>query len=405
MPLFRELIAQEFEENRKEFTGLESGGRSVEEFQTAIADLTTNFSKDEIEEKLSEYDLPGALPTEEYSKDGDLIVPFPTSSEWESHEAVNKWARKQIEGITTIAADGSQIDPVKEFRKPVGLIQAVWISNRHTPDRDYEEDAELKVLTPSDILYENPNTGHTRVDNQEVPLSRFEMETRVLREKIEEHRNDETPPIIFYDGPLILSYIQIMDEKAKKRHGEAMAQLLAASKYHEVPIVGYISGSRATELSDMIKKMEIIDTNHKARDYRILDPSMENWGDRCILFKSRRDQTLDRLKTTYRGVDYDFSKNILFTYLNTGGGAQMARLELPKWIQEKGMIDHLMSAVRAECGVGLGYPEILQEVDTDAVISYQEREEFLGMYQQFMEENDIELEWNNKSLSKKRRRR
>lgn len=405
MPLYRDLIAQEFERNRKEFSGLGSGGKAVEEFQEAATDLTSEFSKDEIEEKLGEHRLPGALPTEEYSENDDLIVPFSTSSDWESHEAVNEWARKRIEGIATIAADGSQIDPVKEFRKPVGLVQVVWISNKHTPDREYDEDVEIEVLTPEDILYENPNTGHMRVDDQEVPLTRFEMETRVLKEKIEEHRDDQTPPIIFYDGPLILSYIQVMDEFAKKRHGDAMAQLLAASKYHKVPVVGYISGSRATEISEMIKKLELVNARQKARDYRILEPLMNNWGDRCVLFESRRDETLDRLQTTYRGVDYDFSDNILFTYLNTGGGAQMARLELPRWIQEERMIDHLISAVRAECGVGLGYPEILQEVDTDAVISYKQRDEFLGIYQEFMEENDIKLKWNNKSLSKKRRRR
>lgn len=405
MPLYRNRIAQELEGKKSEFTGKAVNQKAIEEFRSAAGELTSKFSADEIREELKDYDLPKALPTEEYSEDGELIVSFDESSDWSSHEAVNNWAREKIHGVTTVAADGSQIDPVTEFEQPVGLVQAVWISNNHTKEGDYERGVETNVLSPEDILFENPNTGHIQVDNEEVPLARFEAEMKVLEQQIKEHSDDETPPVVLYDGPLILSFTQMFDDVTRERYGEALARLLAASRHHQVPVVGYTAGSKASDFAKMIEKLGLIDASSSVRDYQIFEDMAENWGDRSVLFKSRRDNSLNQLQTSYHGVEYDFSESILFSYMQIGSGPQLDRLDIPEWVLEEGLVDHVMSVVRAECGVGRGYPEILQAADADAVISRQDREEFLRMYQDFSEENDIELRWNNKALSKKRRRR
>ncbi len=403
MPLYKEKVAQELEGKKSEFSGGISK-EAVEEYQNAAKELSENLSKEEIMDQLEEEQHPGALPTEEF-KDEGMNVTFEESSDWESHEAVNNWARDQLQGLTTVAADGSQIDPVTEFEQPVGLVQVVWMANHHSSEGEYEEEAETTVLTPEDLLFEDPNSGHIQVDDQEVPLTRFETEMRVLEKQIKEHNEDENPPVVIYDGSLILSFIQMFDQKAQKRYSEALSRLLAASRHHEVPVIGYVSGSKATELSNMIQKLDLVETGKQIRDYQFLEELMENWGDRTPLFYAHRDQTQNRLQTAYHGVEYDFSDKILFTYLDIGPGAQIDRVALPEWIHEQGKTEYVLSVVRAEAGVGRGYPEILQSVDADAVISRQDREEFLRMYQEFSDENDIELRWNNKALSKKRRRR
>lgn len=405
MPLYRNHVAQELEGKRSEFTGKAINQAVVEEFQSAAKSLPDEYSAEEIREALSEYELPSALPTEEYSKDGELVVSFDESGEWSSHEAVNNWARNHIQGVTTIAADGSQIDPVTEFEQPVGLAQAVWISNNHEEGGDYERGVDIRVLSPEDILYEDPNTGHIRVDNEEVPVARFEVEMKVLEQQIKEHSDDEQPPVVLYDGPLILSFAQMFDEVVRERYGEALARLLAASKHHGVPVVGYTAGSKASDFAKMIEKLGLVDASSSVRDYQIFESLTENWGDRTVLFNSRRDNSLRQLQTSYHGVDYDFSEDILFTYMEIGGGPQLDRLDMPRWVMEEDLVEYVLSVVRAECGVGRGYPEILQAVDADAVISRQDREEFLRMYQDFSDEHDIKLRWNSKALSKKRRRR
>jgi hypothetical protein len=61
--------------------------------------------------------------------------------------------------------------------------------------------------------------------------------------------------------------------------------------------------------------------------------------------------------------------------------------------------------VRAEAGIGRGYPEVLQQADTDAVLDQRDRNEFLRLLQNWAEANDVPLEWNAKALSKELRRR
>ncbi|MFB6217436.1 MAG: DNA double-strand break repair nuclease NurA [Candidatus Aenigmatarchaeota archaeon] len=403
MPLYKEKVAQDLEEKKSEFSGVRSR-EVVEEYQEAAGSLEEDYDLEELEEQLEELDSVPASPTEEFDEKG-LLIPFEESNDWGSHEAVNNWARQNLESVSTIAADGSQIDPVSEFEQPVGLVQVVWMKNNHSAEKSYDQGVETEVLTPDDLLFENPNTGFIQVDDQEVPVTRFETEMRVLEEQVKQHSEAEEPPVVMYDGSLILSFMQMFDQKTQERYAEALARLLAASKHHGVPVVGYISGSRATELGQLIKKLDLVETQQSVRDYQVFSEKADHWGSRTALFTSHRDSTLNKLTASYHGQDYDFSQDILFTYLNIGAESQMDRVELPRWILEEDMVEYVLSTIRAECGVGRGYCEILQAVDADAVLSRNDREEFLRLYQDFSDEHEMELRWNNKALSKKRRRR
>jgi hypothetical protein len=64
-----------------------------------------------------------------------------------------------------------------------------------------------------------------------------------------------------------------------------------------------------------------------------------------------------------------------------------------------------LDVVRAESGVGRGYPEVLQQADTDAVLDQRDRQQFLRLLQKWAETNDVPLEWDAKALSKELRRR
>lgn len=403
MPLYKDRIAKELEDKKREFDGGGFDKAVIDQFRDAAKEFSSDIDV-EIIDKLETLQYPGAVPTEEFLEEEEWIVSFEESDSWNSHEAVNNWSRSQLENVTTIAADGSQIDPVKEFEKPVGLVQVVSIANDHTRSGDYEEDATVEILTPEDILYSD-GEGRKQIDDQEVDTKRFETEMQVLEKQIEKFSDREQPPVVIYDGSLLLSFTGKFDGEIQGRYAEAMSRLLAASRYHGVPVVGYVSGSVATDLSKMLDNLNLVDTGQTVRDYQMLQGFTENWGDRTALFKSQRDDTLETLHTTYQGEDFDFSDKLLFTYLDVGSGPQMDRIELPQWVVEESLFDYVISVIRGEAGVGRGYPEILQSVDADAVISRQDRQQFLRMYQEFSEENDIELQWNNKALSKNRRRR
>jgi hypothetical protein len=111
-------------------------------------------------------------------------------------------------------------------------------------------------------------------------------------------------------------------------------------------------------------------------------------------------------------VKYDFANEIYFSYLKVPPGAGLDRLEFPGWLLDadapsgyESLYEYTLDAVRAEAGVGRGYPEILQQADTDAVLDQRDRQQFLRLLQGWAEENDIPLEWDAKALSKELRRR
>jgi hypothetical protein len=402
MPFYRDKVARELERSRSEFDDPEDRKRAVEAYRAASEDVHGSNTKTEVENGLDAYEQPGALPTGEFDEIEGLCVPFGES--WESHEDVNEWARDCLEGRPVIAADGSQIDPVQEFDRPVGLVQALWLVNHHSDKREFERDVEVEVLTPEDLLVEDDG-GYMRVDDEEVAVARFELEMQVLGELIEEYSDVSPTPVVMYDGPLTLSFAQMFGQEQQDRYAAALSKVLAASEHHEVPFVGFTSGSKAGDIGTMLESLDEISVSQKVKDFRTLLPYLESWGDRSQLYVCRRDNSLNWLTTNYRGEAYDFSDQIVFCYMNTGSGFALDRVDMPKWVVESGLAGEVIKIVRAQAAVGRGYPEILSAADTDAVISREDRERFLELYQDFAEANGIELRWMDKALNKKRRRR
>ncbi len=408
MPLYPEKIAERFEERKDDLRSESIGDVSlIEDYTQVMKNLDQRFSRTELESRLKKHKYPGAVPSREFDDQEGPVVPFEESSEWGSHEAVNRWAKDILRGVTTAGVDGSQIGPTPEFNRPIGMVQAVKIINHHEEGGSYDRGVKSEILTTADMLTEEDDSEFVKLDEQEVHVRRFEAETELIREEIEEYGGAEKPPVLFYDGSLLIWFITHLDISKKERYGRAMGKLLGASKRYKVPVVGYVGGSNATELKNMIQCLNLINQPEQflIRDHEFVSPLMENWGDRTVLYNSLETETLTRLKARYDGMEYDFSEDIMFTYLKTADGPQLDRIEMPRWIFEEGMLDHTMDVVRAECAVGRGFPEVLQQADADAVISAEDRKRFLRMYQEFSEENDIELRWNNKSRTKKRRRR
>src|SRR2546430_16087498 len=60
-----------------------------------------------------------------------------------NHEQARQWA-ECIEGITTIAVDGSQLLPWRDASIPVALIQVGFFINPHTPRQPYTKDVRIE---------------------------------------------------------------------------------------------------------------------------------------------------------------------------------------------------------------------------------------------------------------------
>lgn len=349
---------------------------------------------DEINSRLSHFDAPGALPADEYLNTKWMHVPF--NNEWSNHELARNWAYKILLNNATFAADGSQIMPSQEFSIPVAGVQVAWFENPHTLAGNYFKDSIFEVLSPDDLLM--GNSSERQISEQMVNLRRFQLEVKVLCDYMEryaqEHGITDRPPVVFLDSSIVISFAERWHEDQRKLFTEPIIKLLDTSAKTKIPVIGYVDTTYACDIAVMLKYF----FNMKVRRSPVHDAYLFrnfNWGDRTIFFTCARAGLLDSFGVHARGVG--------FLYLKTNQNLP-ARLEMPVWIYEAGLLDYVIDIVRAEVIVGLGYPYPLATADAAAVITAPDREAFYRIFQQFINEQEIPIKISQKSVSKLRYR-
>src|SRR5262249_28033393 len=186
------------------------------------------------------------------------------------------------------------------------------------------------------------------------------------------------------------------------RHINAMIRLLQCSKQTGVPVVGYVDSSDARDLAKMLECCFDLRKAERIHDTQIVNGRL-NWGDRTpLLICARRGA--DQKRESVLEVIERAGHQIGFTYLKATASTSPARLDFPMWIYERGLLDEVIDLVRAEVIVGNGYPYAIEAVDAAAVITAQDREAFLAIFERFVEEQGIKLRIAQKAASKLRRR-
>ena len=409
MPFYHGAVAndlQNFTEEIREYAGDDE--HVVANYRDALRDALADYDADRLGAEIGPHPQPGAAPTDEWDGSEEPVVPFERSASWENHEAVNRFAKEELEGTTTIAADGSEIGPTEEFTVPLGLVQVAWTANHHHPDGDYDSDVSSHVLGPQTVTEQAEEGGMHYIDGRVPGHERYRVEGRAVVECIRRFADRDPTPVVVYDGPLVPLFANTYAPAVRDEYyRETMARVLAASEHHEVPVVGYTAGTKRTNLAKMLQQAysDRLGDAPLIADAQVLDGFTENWGDRSLAFVNRWGETVDELATTYEGTEYGFAEEVLFTYLDVPGGDAMDYLEFPEWIQDAELVDDVLDVVRAETGVGRGYPEILQQADANAVLDAGAKERFLSLVQEFADEEDLPIDWDAKTLSKERRRR
>ncbi|RZV10517.1 NurA domain-containing protein [Natrinema hispanicum] len=421
MPIDKRGVAAELEANVETIeTYLKDDTGIVERYQDAFQRLPEEWTSEEIRDALQRASYPGAYPTDEFDSASSMVVPHAESDGWENHEEINEWAREILSDVPVMAVDGSQLPPTTEFNVPLAYVQAACAVNYHHADGRLDRDVDGRLLTPDEITRESEDGDYRFVDLQLVGHHRFEYEGSLLIEQLVELATARDAgdinhtPVVFYDGPLIASFTNPLRPETRERYISTLSRVVAASQHHEIPLVGYVAGSSATELVKMTRLLlkDEFETDRVIPDAHVLTELMSPWGDTTIPFISKRDGSVDALQTTYEGERYEFQDDILFSYLNVPPGTGLDRIEFPGWLCRSdgpdgydSMYEYTVEIVRAEAGVGRGYPEILQQADSDAVIDHQDRQQFHRIVQRWAESNNVPLEWNAKALSKELRRR
>ena len=311
--------------------------------------------------------------------------------------------------MTTIAADGSELGPTDEFTVPLGLVQVAWTANHHHEKGEYEEGINTRILGPKAVTQESDEEDGIRYTDGQAPgHERYLTEGETVINCIEEFADLDPPPIIIYDGPLVPTFANTYSPGVRDNYyRQTMSRVLAASQHHKVPIVGYSAGSSRTNIAKLLRRTyrDRLENEPFVADSRILNGFTKNWGDRSQVFVHRQDGTIDALECSYSGIEYAFATDVMFGYLDVPNGDAMDYLEFPGWILREELVDYVFDVVRAEAGVGRGYPEIIQQADANAVLDATAKRRFLALVQNFAEQEGLPIEWNAKRLSKERRRR
>jgi NurA domain len=398
----RDKILQQLQSKRDQFVAFEDSFQDEAGRYLDALDQMSMLPGSELTRRLAPVKTPGAVPTAEFDAAAGLRVEFP--HKWKNHQEAREWAFDALLDHPTFAVDGSQIRPDDDFSIPIAAVQVAWFENRHTVDGRYVKDARFEVLTPEDLTVE---FGDDRViSEQQVNLRRFELEIESLcasMKKLSAAGGDAAKlAVAFFDSSLVISFADRLQGEAQERHVRAMLELLRSSEKTGVPVVGYVDGSRARDLVHMVASLFKLNDAEKIHDAWLVDSRL-TWGARTPMFVCARGGA-DRKQQGILEKFEEYRRGVGFVYLKTSATAPPARLEIPLWVLERGLLDQVIDLVIAEVVVGNGYPYVIQSADAAAVINSRDRDAFYAIFQRFAREQEIGLRISEKTASKSRRR-
>lgn len=332
-------------------------------------------------------DAPGARPTTEWGTPGPRISqPGPTFA---SHADAHAWAAAQLHGRLTISADGSQIEPLPDVILPVAVVQVALFWNPHHADVPYRKQAETIVLSPLEL-------ADSRLEPKgELVCRRFEAETSMLADAMEEAAGHTPMAIAFYDGPLVVHFAERAVPEARMRYLKAIQHLLTTSRKTGIPVVGYIDSSQGRDLATLTGTLYDLPVKGMPSDPMLVADDLAQWGQRTAAVACAHGKILDAYQDGHRAVGV--------TYLRAHSGLP-CRVEFPLWVAEKGLLPEVMAVVLAEVVAGQGYPYALEVADATAVLSIGDRQRFERTLEAFAAIEGIPLPRSHKAMSKGRRR-
>ena len=377
----------EFSEFNKELSA------QLQRYRKAVQVLSRR-DPSELSQDLEGVICPGGRPFEADHIYADWLMASHLS--WPSRQDSLVWVRDRLTDVTTFSVDGSQIFPSKDISIPVGLVQIGWFENPHGQEGRYVKDVRVSILSPVELQQNAQNRPLDRLVN----MHRFAMEVQRHIEFIEAHSHCSSC-ITFFDGSLIGSFAEVLDLECRNFYAQEFVRLLRASEQHRVPLVGYVDTSNARDLVSMVGRLAQLEEAEAITDVQILSPKMQ-WGDRTPLFVCDRPGA-----ARTQGILSQYeeqSQSVLFTYMKLNA-TRPVRIELPKWISEDGILEQVLDYIRAEVIIGSGYPYVIETADQVAVLRSEDRQLFFRLLQDWSEEQDLNLNFSRKMVSKAFRRR
>ena len=378
-------------EHKSEFLDVERELReNLRTLRTSAAELLSLPGAQVLDRLGWPRERPGAFPTPEWDRAAGHWLPFEGGpAVGASNQKWISWAETVLRGATTLAVDGSQIFPSRDWSVPVAAVQVAWFENRHATGPDnYLKDVILRPVSPAELLAGGEDEVSLR---EKVSRIRYELEVETLASWMSANRGGRR--LALFDGSLVVSFATAPQER--RRYVGAVLDLMRASEEAETPLVAYIDSSRARDLAQMYSALAGLGETRITDGALLPQPA---WGSRTPVFICARAQGLENYG--------DHTRKVCFLYLQSSRDGRPARVEFPLWILEAGRVDEVVNMLRAEIvAQAAGYPYAIETVDALAVLTNEDRLQFESIFQEFAEANGLQMQLRAKAASKRLRRR
>lgn len=287
-----------------------------------------------------------------------------------------------------VACDGSQILPTQHEIYSCYLINIGTMSVRYGDDAKAHLRSFPLLFHRQDELFPLVNKRRVHVDERIVSLERNLLELETLLELSAQERAEHTLPMVaFLDGSLMPFDLESMPSSYQETYLERAGICLAHFQDLRIPLIGYLSHSRSSELLNALRTWlcpyPSADCHHhcgQIEEEKFPCSSIWPISDRQLLASLLADGGRSSLMISGSKWSKMRKKDLqtCFTYLNAG--SEVARLELPRWLAEdKDLLNLSLSITLSQCRKGLGYPVSLSESHNLAVVQASDRRTFFDL--------------------------
>lgn len=285
------------------------------------------------------------------------------------------------EPYSVVACDGSQIMPTQHELHSCYLLNIGAAVFHYGKTSSARLESFPYLYHSNEELYPLINRRRVHVDESLVSFERSIQELRKARELAEIILAEKKRVVCLIDGSLIPfnvdKNIDRLQQELIEQYNVELDSFIAA----QIPVLGYISHSRSSDLVNILRVWKCPYTEARCQlncgtKNEEEFPCSEIWplSDRQLLAsKLPRDTRSSILMSGSRWSSALPRRNrICNTYLNSGHEA--ARVEFPCWLfEEAELLDFSFSVLLEQIRKGHGYPVGLSEAHNLAVVRQSDR--------------------------------
>jgi hypothetical protein len=304
---------------------------------------------------------------------------------------------RQKQSVTVAATDGSQITPSHHEVYNCYLLNIGRIMLSYGTKQPVLMESTPHLFHAVEDLYPLIDRRRAYVDETFIGLERSLMELNALRDLALEGLKRSLPVVAFLDGSLTPWSLDQMPEAYQVSYLQRINAIYASFLDNSIPVVGYISHSRASEVVNAMRVWQCPYAAARCSTYcgQLCEedyPCSTIWPlmDRQLFSESlvRRSRSPLFVSGNPKAFASEPPYHLAFTYIHTGN--EIARVEMPYWLtQNETLLNLALSTVVEQSEKGRGYPICLAEAHNQAVITGGDRSRFFQLLQRFLAQTGV----------------